>query len=445
MSQINTEIKAVIDNDLCIACGACIPACPRDSLEPTFNDYRGSNEVRFVNDADCIGCSAPCVEVCPSIKIDFAAISANADTPPERDGWVEDIYLGYSPLFQNDGKSSSGGVLRALTHYALKNSIPILTLTKADNSGVDYSPGILKEQKDLSKMPGSIYHSTSFVGAIELLRGLDEPCVLIGIPCQLAGIFNYITHVDPLLETKIQFTYGIVCGWMYSYHAHQAFTSNKKIQTPLTDISYRGEDKVGLLKLKTEKQIHKFNRRVFPNFISKIDYKSAYSTDLNRLRCRLCQDHTNLLADIVAGDAWLARKPDQKLSVIGVRSSRGARLITQMVEGGYLKLEKGSFQDIVESQSANLVYARTARKLAKFLSVKGISSPKYIFKTDSNDIRLSLAQSLAFQLELFRRSLVRRRYYRSFWWMYLLKYMTNQSISLPKRITRKLKRHLKIT
>lgn len=442
MNHLNREIKAVIDNDLCIACGACVPACPRANLEPAFNDYRGSNEVRFKDDADCKDCPAPCVEVCPSIKIDFAAISGTASTPPDRDGWVEDIYLGYSPLFQNDGKSSSGGVLRALTQYALKKNIPILTLTKAGEAGVEYLPSILREEKDISRMPGSIYHSSSFIGAIELLRDLNEPCVVIGIPCQLAGIFNYISYVEPHLKGKIRFTYGVVCGWMYSYHAHQAFTSHKKIEVPLTDISYRGEDKVGLLKLKTEAVTHKFNRRVFQNFKSEIDYKSAYSTDLNRLRCRLCQDHTNLLADIVAGDAWLARKPEEKLSVIGVRSSNGARLITEMVEGGYLQLEKGSFADIVESQSENLVYANTARKLETFLNQKGISSPQYVFNTSGDEIRLSRTQQVAFELEMFRRKVVRSRYYKVFWWLYLLKYVTNQSRSLPEKITRKIKKLL---
>lgn len=439
MSHINKKIKAVIDNDLCIACGACIPACPRENLEPAFSEYRGSNEVRFTTNADCEDCSAPCVEVCPSIKIDFSIISDSRNAPPERDGWTDEVYLGYSPLFQNDGKSSSGGVLRALTHFALKNNIPVLTLTKAQEDGVEYSPSILREEKDLTRMPGSIYHSSSFVGAIEILRELSEPCVVIGIPCQLTGMFNYIAHIEPHLHKKIRFTYGIVCGWMYSYHAHQAFKSHKKIESPLNDINYRGEDKVGLLKLKTQETLHRFDRRVFSDFSSMIDYKSSYSTDLNRLRCRVCQDHTNLLADIVAGDAWLARKPEEKLSVIGVRSSRGAKLLTTLVECGYLKVDRGSYADIVESQSENLVYANTARKLSRLLNHKGIPTPKYNFKSDSTDTRLSIFERIAFELELIRRDVVRRRHYKVFWWLYLIKYTTNQSLSLPKKISRKFK------
>ena len=440
MTQRNSDIKAVIENDLCIACGACIPACPRHNLEPAFCEYRGANEIQFIHGSDCTDCSAPCVKVCPSINIDFAAISGNGDEPPERDGWIEEVYLGYSPMFQNDGKSSSGGVLRALTQFALNEKIPVITLTKNDESEIEYFPSVLSKEEELLRMPGSIYHSSSFVGAIEHLRGLAEPCVIIAIPCQLAGILNYISHVEPQLQDKIRFIYGIICGWMYSYHAHKAFKTHKKINAPLSDISYRGDDKVGLLKLKTKESIHKFNRRVFPNFSSMIDYRSAYSTDLNRLRCRLCQDHTNLLADIVVGDAWLARKSHEKMSVIGIRSPRAVKLLTTMIERGYLVVEKGSYADIVESQSENLVYSFTARKLSRLLSQRGVPIPNYHYKLDKADTRIPLAEKASFEFEFIRRDVVRKGHYKLFWWMYLLKFTTNQLLRLPRKISRKLKK-----
>jgi ferredoxin len=86
MPNLNPEIRAVVDNDLCIACGACVSACPRSNLVPAFNDYRGANEVGFVAGADCTGCDAPCVPVCPSVAIDFATIGDPPRPAPARDG-----------------------------------------------------------------------------------------------------------------------------------------------------------------------------------------------------------------------------------------------------------------------------------------------------------------------------------------------------------------------
>ncbi|MDI9589765.1 MAG: 4Fe-4S binding protein [Acidobacteriota bacterium] len=49
--------KPIIDADACIACGACVDACPVGVLEV--------EEVAVaVNEDDCIGCGA-CVDACP--------------------------------------------------------------------------------------------------------------------------------------------------------------------------------------------------------------------------------------------------------------------------------------------------------------------------------------------------------------------------------------------
>lgn len=438
MPNLNPELKAVIENDLCIACGACIPACPRGHLAPAFDTYRGANEVGFLVAADCSNCEAPCVAVCPSVKIDFAAISDPPRPTPERDGWIRGIHLGYSPQFRDDGKSSSGGVLRALAHLAAEEGMPVLTLAKLEGATIEYRPHVLRDESDLARMPGSIYHSTSFVGAIEHLRELDRPCLLIAIPCQLAGIYNYISKIEPGLRDKIGYSCGIICGWMYSHHAHQTFLRLKGLDIPLTDISYRGGDKVGKLKLMTERKEHVYDRRVFSNRSSALDYQSAYSTDLNRLRCRLCEDHTNLLADIIAGDAWLARKGKEKLSVIGIRTDRGQELFDRLVERGHLEAEAGSYADIIESQGANLIYGVTARKLSMWLRRRGGATPLYQFAPNHADIRLRLGDRLAFRLEFMRRHVVRARHYALFRWLYLAKSFTKSALKMWAWITKTL-------
>lgn len=442
MKNQNPELRAVIENDLCIACGVCMPVCPRGHLTQTFDTYRGANGVRFIETADCGGCDAPCVKICPSVEIDFSSISDPPRSAPERDGWIRGVHLGYSPLFRDDGKSSSGGVLRALAHLAVEEGTPVLTLAKLEGTTIEYRPRVLTDKSDLAKMPGSIYHSTSFAGVIELLHELEQPCLLIAIPCQLAGIYNYIHHVEPELRAKIGYSCGIICGWMYSHHAHQSFMHHKNLGLTLSDISYRGGDKVGLLKLKTEGREYAFDRRRFPDRASALHYQSAYSTDLNLLRCRLCEDHTNLLADIVTGDAWLARKSKEKLSVIGVRTDRGQVLFDRLIERGRLIVEPGTFSDMLESQSANLVYGATARKLGIWLRQRGLPTPAYRFAHDREIIRLRLNDSLSFSLEFMRRHIVRSQRYKLFWWLYLAKRSIRFALDLPGRIVRMIRRLL---
>src|SRR5690606_37960767 len=110
------------------------------------------------------------------------------------------------------------------------------------------------------------------------------------------------------LSEKIALIAGIICGWMYSHHGIRAFSSYKNINQEIKDVRYRGEDKVGKLKIFTNDEVHTFDRRKFHSFKEILDYRASFSTDVNRLRCRLCQNHLNVTADIAVGDAWLARK-----------------------------------------------------------------------------------------------------------------------------------------
>ena len=49
---------AVIDQSICVACGVCSKACPRDAISV----YRGCYAA--VNAADCVGCGL-CGKACP--------------------------------------------------------------------------------------------------------------------------------------------------------------------------------------------------------------------------------------------------------------------------------------------------------------------------------------------------------------------------------------------
>lgn len=49
-------MAAVVNNESCVACGACADACPCGAIEV--------KDVAVVND-DCAGCGA-CVDACPT-------------------------------------------------------------------------------------------------------------------------------------------------------------------------------------------------------------------------------------------------------------------------------------------------------------------------------------------------------------------------------------------
>ena len=50
---------AVVDRKICVACGACMKACPKGAISV----YRGCHAV--VAEARCVGCGL-CVKTCPA-------------------------------------------------------------------------------------------------------------------------------------------------------------------------------------------------------------------------------------------------------------------------------------------------------------------------------------------------------------------------------------------
>ena len=49
--------KAIVDRNICLACGGCISVCPQDALS-----MQGGRA--FVTDEKCISC-AICIRICP--------------------------------------------------------------------------------------------------------------------------------------------------------------------------------------------------------------------------------------------------------------------------------------------------------------------------------------------------------------------------------------------
>lgn len=408
------SIQKIIDNDLCIACGACLPVCPKNVIEPAYSSARGANEVRITDDSGCPSCPKPCGDVCPSIR-PFATVTK----PLSRLGPIEQVYTGYSKEFQLNGISSSGGIIREICHHYLTRNINVICLTeeRADGKSI-YEARLMQQLSDLNHMPGSIYHSVSFFKALDLLQRHSGPFLLVAIPCHLEGINNYIATQQPQLANKIALKLGVICGWMYSDHGIANFADAHHLNEPLLDAKYRGEDKVGKLKLRTATKTHSYDRRHFDSARDMVIFRSSFSTDVNRLRCRLCQNHINIQSDISVGDAWLPRKGKQKLSIVVTRTAAGEALIQGLHQQQSINIELGSVADIEESQSKDLVYGTTAQKLAVMLQAQG--KPIMDYRFEGQPVVPDRRDKLKLQLELIKRKLLRSGSYTAYRLFYAL-------------------------
>lgn len=417
MNNLIPLIQEVVENDLCISCGACKEVCTKENLSSKFSVKRGAWEVEIKDINVCRDCDEPCKIVCPSIGVDFIAqrealgsdLEAGDTSKPKRDGWINSTYLAKSTRFGDGAVSSSGGVIRAMVDYHLSIGNNVLCLGW-DLLSQRYAPILLEEEKDLECVPGSIYHDTSFEGTIDLLRSSDKPVLVVAIPCQLSGLLQYINYRERDLGKKITLVVGVVCGWSYSHHSIRAFSSHNNLVSPeIEKTTYRGGDRYGKLKIHSDGNVYEFERKNIIGVRQQLIYKSSFSRDFNRLRCRLCENHLNMGADLIAGDAWLDRNSDKK-SVVASRTNRGEQALQQLNNEGLVVLEDATFQDFIESQSGNLVYGSAARKLNNILTKKGIVTPLYNYDDSSESVDVTSMDKFVFAVERVRRYFGRRNY-----------------------------------
>ena len=73
---------AFVDKSICVACGACMKACPKG----TISVYRGCYAV--VDEAKCVGCGL-CAKTCPAecITIKDSVFTASCSPLPSSDLW----------------------------------------------------------------------------------------------------------------------------------------------------------------------------------------------------------------------------------------------------------------------------------------------------------------------------------------------------------------------
>ena len=359
------DLRRVIDNDLCIGCGACAAAEPeiRLELEPRKLMYEPTSAGGELAAA-----------VCPAVRVDYAGLQAGLfpGRAPGPLGVVERISLAQSVDRDRNLRASSGGLIKELLRALLARDEVDGAIALAHVEGLRYEPRLITEVEEVDRLPGSMYQSVSFARAIELLEAHRGRYVLVAIPCQLEGIYSYARRCNPELVERIYTTIGLICGWTYTHHALRAICAYKGLDADaIEDVSFRGGGPVGPLRLELASGSTEINRRRDP------DYVVAFDRSFNVPRCHLCVNHLNVLAETVVGDAWLAStaRGASGVSIVISRTARAAGWMAELAAAGRIREAAAGEAEIVESQGRNFTYGDNAYALARELRAAGRYCP----------------------------------------------------------------------
>ena len=352
------NLQAVIDNDMCIGCGACVAADPsiRLRLDPTKlmyePDHRGDERA---------------AAVCPGLGVDFEGLQRKLfpDSEPTPLGVIDGgVYLAQSANQRRNMEASSGGIIKELLRRLLARDDIDGVIALQHVEGLRYEPTLIRTAAEIDRLPGSIYHSLDFQRALELLRTHEGRFVLIGIPCQLEGLFQYIFEFEPALRERIALTIGLICGWTYSHHALKAVCQYTGVSFDrLEDVTYRGGGPVGSLRLVEPDRETRVSRRI------SVHYQVAFDRAFNLPRCHLCINHTNFLGDIVVADAWLPSTVMTKtgISLVICRRRGVEQHLHELQQQGRINLLEVGPDEVEESQTHRVAYGDFAYAYADYL------------------------------------------------------------------------------
>jgi coenzyme F420-reducing hydrogenase beta subunit len=324
------------------------------------------NPSRLIYEPETAG-SELAASVCPAVSVDYAGLQEylfpGATVGPF--GVVRSVHLSQS--------TTSALIKELLRHLLSSNQIDaVVALDHVD--GIEFAARLVTTAEDIDTLPGSIYHNLKQTSALHLLRDTPGRLAIVAIPCQLEGLYAWVKKCEPALRDKITLSIGLLCGWQYSHHSINAMGEYLGYDpSEIADISYRGGGPVGKLTVTThDGQQYTASRRV------DFGYQVAFDRHFNTSRCHVCINHSNFLADIVVGDAWLPSTVFTKtgISLVVCRTEFAENTVQSLVDAGHCVSIQVGEDEIRESQTDRVVFGEFAYAYANFLQELGLHTPQ---------------------------------------------------------------------
>jgi coenzyme F420-reducing hydrogenase beta subunit len=322
--MINPDLLNIMKR-FCVACGACLSACPSNAIMPIT--IHGIATIK-IDPRKCSNCNF-CVKVCPIFDYlkDVTYITNRQS--------FRQFFIGYACDEQIRNNAAAGGLVTALSSYLLeKGEIDGVLTVKMQ--GIGPFPFIAEDLSELKDAQGSIYFPTYGLKSTKLLKDTKRKMAIVGLPCQINAIEKLIRN-NIMRRENVEYLFGLRC-----YHIHSPwyldYIVNCMLQTPMNKINQITSRKHGWqggINVKSESGTY-FVPLVFSWKRGVGVYNPMGLEHLNaQPGCIICKERDNINADITFAEAWFTIGK----SLIIARTEKGSELINRAASEGKIVIE----------------------------------------------------------------------------------------------------------
>lgn len=301
------------DPSVCTGCGACEKKCAVGAI--SFRDDNEGFPTPYIDESKCVNCGM-CSRVCPALHMPetHAIQEAYAAQLLDREALKVSTSGGLFTAFSRE-IFRRGGVVYGCVWDEYYNAV----VTKAEN------------EEEMKPMRGSKY-VWSWAGdtfpEIKKLLEQGRTVLFTGLPCQVAGLKNYLgKDYDKL------YLMDFFCGGAPSPLAFQAYlkTITKKVPLSKLNLLFRDKEKHGVgVNISYEGD----KKRINQSYVRNPYFFSYHTKVFHRQSCYHCQyRYRERMEDITIGDYWDIGKYHSEfdirsgVSALLVNSEKGRKLL----------------------------------------------------------------------------------------------------------------------
>jgi len=377
-------IRAVIDGGFCIGCGACSAVAPRIRI-----DFNQTGDLVAVLPDDVTGAElAAGSAVCPfSAGEDESAIARRVFSGPDA-RWHDEIgmHVGTHAVFApaHQARGSSGGVVTWLLAHLLERGLIDFAIHVAPapsgQNGRFFGYRVSDSAAAVAAGSTSFYYPVSMDEVLQIVGRQQGRYAITGVPCFHKAL-RRLRAADAVLDARIRYQIGIVCGQMKSAHYLEYLTRRAGADPALLGSACFRRKVAGRPANDYAFEAVELRPGSVPRTATVMNSAIGINWGMGYFKpkaCEFCDDVMAETADVAAMDAWLPEfmRDGQGWSLLINRVPALEAEMHAAAASGALVMQPASAAQVAESQRGGLNHRRKGLPYRLWLHRQAWHPPK---------------------------------------------------------------------